>query len=746
MQGKATASTGLGHRVGLFGATMVGVGAMVGAGIFVLAGVAIEHAGPGAIIAFVLCGIITTITAFSWAELAAAFPEAGGGYVFAKKVFPIGTAFAAGWVLWFAYVVACALYALGFAGFLVYTVEAVSSGLMDRIYPWQHSDVVIAALAVIVSAALIAWRGPGAGNWISAAKVIAFLILIGAGALVLLGRPAGTVETSFTPMLPHGFTGILAAMGFVFIALEGYEIIAAVSEEVKDPARTIPRAMFLSIGVTMVVYLGLLFVILTVGGPADGTIAWRDLGEQGSTAVAVAAQRFGGSLGTIVVLAAGLLATFSALVATLLAASRVSFAMARDRVLPRALSRTRGRAGTPVVALALCVGLVVAVIAVTADVNVAGAAASLIFLLSFGLANTAGLLVRARVGARAGFQAPLYPLLPLVGIVACLGLAIFGIALEPVASLVILTWLGLGGILYAAAFRKSAITVSARTEAFDADLIRLRGRAPLVLVPVANPLRAEPLVRLAEALVTPGVGRTMVLAVARYRPQEMPQSGLAAYGRAEHAVARAVAAACELGRAFEGVVLLATDVTDAIAGIATERRPETILLGMSSLSEASGTALLDRIIARTTSDVVVLKAPPEWSLDAVRKILIPVAGETPHDPLRARMLGTMLQDENRSAALLRVLSPGGDVERAERHLLVQADDLGLQAESCIVEESKDPVGTIVHYSESADLIVLGLGRHRLIGKFARAVVEGASCPVIAIAQALRSRLGSRGLE
>ncbi|MHC4136917.1 MAG: amino acid permease, partial [Planctomycetota bacterium] len=115
MQGKVAVSKGLGQRVGLFGATMVGVGAMVGAGIFVLAGVAIEHAGPGAVIAFLLCGVITTITAFSWAELAAAFPEAGGGYVFAKKVFPIGTAFAAGWVLWFAYVVACALYALGFA-------------------------------------------------------------------------------------------------------------------------------------------------------------------------------------------------------------------------------------------------------------------------------------------------------------------------------------------------------------------------------------------------------------------------------------------------------------------------------------------------------------------------------------------------------------------------------------------------------------------------------------------------------
>jgi amino acid transporter len=732
--------------VGLFGATMVGVGAMVGAGIFVLAGVSIEQAGPGAILAFALCGVVTLITAFSWAELAASFPEAGGGYVFAKKVFPIGAAFAAGWVLWFAYVVACALYALGFAGFLIYTVEAVSAGSWAEFFPWDHSDLAVAVAAAVVSVGLIAWRGPGAGNWISFAKVIAFLILIVSGALVLLGRPADTVERSFTPLLPHGLGGVLAAMGFVFIALEGYEIIATVSEEVRNPGRTIPRAMFLSIAITLTVYLGLLFVILTVGGPADGTVAWRDLGGHGTTAVAVAAERFGGSLGAIVVLAAGLLATFSALVATLLAASRVSFAMARDRALPRALSRTWGPSGIPGVALLLSAGIVVVVVLVTGAVEVAGAAASLIFLLSFALANAAGLLVRARVGARAGFQAPLYPLLPLVGIAACLGLALFAIALEPVASLVILTWLGLGGILYAAALRKSAVTVSARTEAFDADLIRLRGRTPLVLVPIANPQRAEPLVRLAEALVTPGVGRVLTLTVARYDPSEMPTSGLQAYGQAEHAVSRAVAAACRMGRPFEGVVLLATDVTDAIAGIATERRPETILLGMSSIEQASGTALLDRIIARTAADVVVLNAPPEWSLNAVRKVLIPVAGETPHDPLRARILGMLLQDEQRSGALLRVLGPREDPERAQKHLLIQADDLGLPAQSCIVEESTDPVATIVHYSESADLIVLGLGRHRLIGKFARAVVGGAACPVIAIAQALRSRSAGRGLE
>ncbi|MFQ5843383.1 MAG: amino acid permease [Planctomycetota bacterium] len=743
MTAPADATPSPGRRLGLFGATMVGVGAMVGAGIFVLCGVAVRVAGPSAILAFALNGAVTLITAFSFAELAAAFPEAGGSYVFAKKVFPIGPAFAAGWVLWFAYVVACALYSLGFAGFVVYGVEEIAAGLGAPLEVSPHFGVALAVAAALAAALLLALRGPGAGNAISFGKVVAFLVLITVGLLVLFARPAGTVERSFSPFLPFGAAGILTAMGFTFVALEGYEIIATVSEEIRSPARTVPRAMFLSIAITLVIYLGLLFVLLTVGGPEGGEPAWRDLGRHGETAVAVGAQRYGGSLGAIVVLVAGLLATFSALAATLLAASRVSFAMARDRALPRALSGVRGAAGTPVVALAMSGVLVAVVVLVTASVEVAGAAASLIFLLSFALANGAGLLVRARVGPREGFQAPLYPLLPLVGVASCLGLAIFQASVVPAASFVALAWLVLGGLMYATLLRRSAETVAARAEAFDADLVRLRGRTPLVLVPIASPDRAEPLVQLGQALAAPGVGRVLMLAVAPYDPERMPTSGIESYGRAEAAVRRAVAAACTLGRPFEGVVRLASDVTEAIVATATERHPETILLGMSRMDQAGGPAILERVIARTTADVVVLNAPAGWSLGAVRRVLVPVAGDTPHNPLRARILGMLLREGERAATVLRVLLPGEEPERARRVLETAADDLGLAPTSCLLEQSPGAVASIVRHSEDADLVVLGLGsreaRHRLIGDFVLAVVGGARCPVIAVAQALRSR-------
>jgi nucleotide-binding universal stress UspA family protein len=536
-----------------------------------------------------------------------------------------------------------------------------------------------------------------------------------------------------------GVAGVLAAMGYTFIALEGFEVIASVAEEVRDPGRTIPRAMFASIGTTLVIYLGLLFCVLNVGGPADGTPAWRELGTRGEAAMAVAARRFMGASGGTVVVAAGLLSTFSALAATVLAASRVSFSMARDRALPRVLSALGGRTHTPVTALVASGALVLVVIGVTGNVEVAGAAASLIFLLSFALTNAAGLLVRFRGGATAAYRAPFYPALPILGMTACLGLAVFQAAIVPLAAVVALVWLLIGGALYRSIFGARARTVSARTEAWDDQLIRLRGRNPLVLVPVANPDRAEPLLRFANALATPGVGRVLVQTVLPHDPARGPEAGLKAFARMAPVLPRCLEAACRMERAFEAVVQLAPDVGPAIARMAAERRPETVLLGMSDLTQPGGLALLEEIIASTAADVVVLKAPAAWSLESVKRVLLPVAGATPHDPLRARVLGMLLREGGREATLLRVLRPGEDRLEAERDLRHQAEDLGLGPDRCAIEEGTDAADTICKASADADLMILGFGTHggrrRLMGPFAQRVVGGAACAVVAVAQA-----------
>ncbi len=733
----ATQNAGPERRLNLAGATLVGVGAMVGAGIFVLCGVAVTHAGPAALAAFALNGVLSLITAASFAELSSAFPESGGSYVFARKVFPIGGAFAAGWVLWFAYVAACALYSLGFASFMAYGLRAaIGVSVAGWFLP------VTACVTAAVALGILARKGAGAGNWISIAKLAAFLILIVAGLAVLAARPAGTVSRSLTPFFGHGVGGLFMAMGFTFIALEGFEIISAIGEEVKTPEKTIPRAMFLSIFIAMVVYTGLLFVVLTVGGEPGGAPAYETLGQSGDSAVAVAAGNYLGWFGGVVVVVAGLLSTFSALAATLLAASRVSFSMARDRALPRSLAHVTGRSKSPLAALVVSTLVVMIVISVTGNVEVTGAAASLIFLISFGLTNAAGLLVRLRAGTLAAFRAPLYPALPIIGITACSGLALFQAIVVPEASAVVLVWILIGAILYRISFGTHARTVAARAEAWDAELVKLRGRTPLVLVPMANPDRAEPLLRFAYALATPGRGRVRALTVGRFDPEaDSAEDGELAYRRAEAVVQHAVSTACRMRKSFEGAVLLAPGVTDAIARVAAEQHPETVLVGMANMGEGGGVGLLSEILARTTSDIVVLNAPQAWSLKGVRRILVPVAGGSPHDPLRARLIGSLIRDGNRTVRLLRILRAGEDRSTAERELRYRAEDLGVPEQDCRIEsgQDRDPVEIIARHSAEADLMLMGFGtrtgRRRLIGNFALRVVAASKCPVVAIAEA-----------
>jgi APA family basic amino acid/polyamine antiporter len=185
----------LARTLGLFEATMIGTGAMIGAGVFVLTGIAAGEAGPAAIIAFALNGIVTAFTAFSYAELASAIPEAGGGYSFVKRAMPPALGFLAGWMLWFAYTVACALYAVGFGGYFI--------ELLGSYWPAGHSALLgtlghqasVAVVTSVICAFFIALNVLGADvtgkaeNVVTMAKIIVLVVFIAFGLVALFQRP-----------------------------------------------------------------------------------------------------------------------------------------------------------------------------------------------------------------------------------------------------------------------------------------------------------------------------------------------------------------------------------------------------------------------------------------------------------------------------------------------------------------------------------------------------------------------------
>lgn len=436
-----------GSGMSLFSATMVGVGAIVGGGILALAGTAFAVTGPGALLAFGANAVIAVLTALSFAELVAAFPQSGGTYTYAKKVMPVGTAFGVGWIVYFASIVAGVLYGLGFAAFLLGGVRVLAPG-WDAWTTGRWPVTVVAALAT----GGLTWRlcrtPGGGGQFVNLGKVVVFSVLIVGGIVVYAARGAApSLSRALTPFLPAGVGGLITAMGYTFIALQGFDLVAAVAGEVRDPRRNVPRAMFASLALSVGIYIPLLLVVLLVGTPAgESVMSWAE--SRRETALADAASRFLGPFGFWLVMAAGILSMFSALQANLFAASRLAQAMARDRTFPRPLEADDRRSATPRNAILATGALTVVIFLLVGNVAAAGAASSLIFLITFAFAHLICILARLRGGRSDGFRVPFFPVLPVLGLLACTALAVFqGIAV-PVAGAISGGWLVLGGFLY----------------------------------------------------------------------------------------------------------------------------------------------------------------------------------------------------------------------------------------------------------------------------------------------------------
>ena len=710
---------GQGRHLGPIAATGVGVGAIVGGGILVLAGAAFRETGPSAILAFALNGIVALMTALSFAEMSSMFPESGGAYTFAKKVLTVRAAFGVGWVLWFAYIVAGVLYALGFAEYAVLAVGEAFQATSGSAPAWLSRRATLSALAVGATAmysVLLIRKTEGGGQMETVGKLVVFAVLVLLGAWAFGRSPAGTAREGLTPFFEYGTTGLLTAMGFTFIALQGFDLIATVGGEVKDPERNIPRAMFTSLGIALAVYLPLLFLVVAVGTEPGQTISGMSESRP-ATVMADAARNFGGTFGYWLVIVAALLSTLSALSANVLAASRIALRMANDRTLPRVLQSRHPTRGTPVMAIYATALAMTFILMMVANVSAAGAAASLIFLISFALVHWTALLARRRARIKAPFQTPYFPAVPLIGGLACALLAIYQAVVVPGAGGIAAVWLGLGVILYYALFAGRAEAVDAFTEAMDPRLGVLRGRSPLVLVPVANPASAVGMVTLANALAIPVVGRVLLLTIVR-RPSDFAAKEAEtkkAVRDANDVVGQAMTASLSAGHTPEALMTLAYDPWKEIARIARSRECESLLIGFSSLEGHENVEHIEDLLNEVECDVVALRAPKDWSLTPDTRIIVPVGGRGGHDELRARLLGSLGRAGCTRVSFVRVTAeamPRHVRHQRERELRIFAEEETFGVPHCEIIESEDMVQALADQAGPKDLIILGLRHER----------------------------------
>jgi APA family basic amino acid/polyamine antiporter len=351
----------LARRLGLADAVFIGLGSMIGAGVFVAAAPAARAAGTGLLIGLAIAAVVAYCNATSSAQLAAAYPRAGGTYLYGREVLGPWWGFLAGW------------------GFMVGKVASSAAMAMTfAAYAAPDAERPVAA-ALVVALTLVNCSGVTRTALLT--RVIVTLVLVGLAVVVVVCFGAGSVDRLGDWASPeHGPYGVLQAAGFLFFAFAGYARIATMGEEVRDPARIIPRAIVLALALAVVVYGLVATAALMMLGSDDLAMS--------SAPLADAARAASAAWAVPIVRVAAALASAGALLALMAGLGRTGLAMARERDLPHFLTAVHPRFGVPHRA-ELAAGSAVLLLVLTVDVRGAIGFSSFGVLLYYLVANVA---------------------------------------------------------------------------------------------------------------------------------------------------------------------------------------------------------------------------------------------------------------------------------------------------------------------------------------------------------------------
>ncbi|MFA5221413.1 MAG: APC family permease [Methanoregula sp.] len=414
-------SSGLKREIGLFGATALGIGAIIGSGIFIVTGIVAGIAGPAMIVSVIIAGAIAVFSAMSVAELGAYLPEEGGTYAYAQKLISPFAGFIAGWIWIFSNIFVGAAVSLGFAYYFVTIFPAV---------PVKIIAVVICLVFIFINYIGLK-ESVLFNNILVTAKVLILVFFVAFG----LGffHPGNFIP--FTP--PQGSLGILSGAALIFFAYTGFARVTIMAEEVKDPEKTIPRSIYLALGISTVIYLLVSIVAIGIAGTPVLAQSGSPLADAiGST----------GSSGAVLLISLGaMIATASVLLTTIMGISRIVFSMARNQDLPPLFDRIHPVFRTPHYAIAITGACMIAAL-MLADLAMVVSVSTFAMLVFYLIANIAAL--------RLPREHRRYPSwIPATGVLSCIGLIAF---LTPVSWVIGCIGLLIGGSWFF--FHKRAIS------------------------------------------------------------------------------------------------------------------------------------------------------------------------------------------------------------------------------------------------------------------------------------------------
>jgi APA family basic amino acid/polyamine antiporter len=447
--------TALKKTLGVWGLTALGIGAIIGTGIFVLTGkAAATSAGPAIVLSFVIAGIVSALAALCYAELASAVPVSGSAYTYVYATLGEFVAWIVGWGLILEYALGAATVAIGWSGYFSDFLHATFGLTIPKALttnPFDGGIINVPAAAIILLITVLLIRGTSesvtVNKIIVAVKllIVLFFIVIGAAHV----NPA-----NWHPFAPFGWGGIVNGAGLVFFAYIGFDAVSTSAEEVKDPGRDLPRGIIGSLVVCTVLYI-------LVSGILTGILPYAKLNVPSPVSYSLIQIGLGWA-GAIV--AVGAIAGLTTVLLVLLyGQSRVFFAMSRDGLLPEVFAKVHPTFRTPYLSSAL-IGLVVAVVAAVGRLDVVADLVNIGTLAAFALVSVGVIILRRRrPDMQRKFRVPGSPVVPALSALGSAALIVKGLPLLTIGFY--LLWLAIGLAIYFSFSRRRSVVGEAEAAA-----------------------------------------------------------------------------------------------------------------------------------------------------------------------------------------------------------------------------------------------------------------------------------------
>ena len=729
----------LDRDIGLVGAISLGVGTMIAAGIFVLSGLAVSNVGAAAIVSFLLAGVVAGFTALAYAEFSALYPESGGGYAYVANVFDSNLTYIVGWSIILGYPASAAFYLASFASwFQRFLYPALN---IPQAIPFWISGVLILGLLVAIN--LKGTEETGLFQIVVTGLKVALIALFLFGGLQAFD--SSVIRTSLANNITQ-FAQLGVTTTLVFITFFGFEAIATNAEEIEDPGRNIPRAIFISMGVVSVIYtLVVLVIVLAINdqtfltrlaeqvGQISGVEQAREyVATHGEVSMAYASQYYLGNIGFYVIIVGALLSMISAANATILAGSRVKLAMSRRGHLPEVFGDLSDEHNTPYASVLLTGGLILFYILVfsvlfgTPPGSESGSTPLGIhlglhsiahfadFMLLAGLIFVNIALIRSRrkePDLDRSFEVPFVPWIPIVAILANLVLVtqveptalVIGIIAEVIG---VVFWFGWMRRAREREYERQSPTVTTRSQVTE------RQRDEQLLVPIARTENVEQLMRTAVDIARDRDAEILVMSAVTL-PEQTP------LGRAdrfvdeeEDVVNKAMALTDDTDVPVHGLVRVGHDPDEIILHTVDQHDCDAVLMGWGGEGHRRGNVVIgstvDDVVRKADVDVLVERVGPSASGD-VDSILVPTAGGD-HAQLAAEVAGAIARSKDATCTVVHVVGPDDDRERAREIVETTADAIDRDSVETRLLDGDDVTDRLLRETARYDVTIVGATR------------------------------------